>query len=125
MTIQTEMFMPNPIPTFTYLIQQITSNHPTLAYIHAPEPRVSGSADRDPLKGESNDFLRNLWASGPGAEKRVYISAGGHTAQTAVEAVERAEELGQREATAFGRQYISNVSPSMRFGREKKNSNTG
>jgi NADPH2 dehydrogenase len=102
--------MADPIPTFTYLVSQIAAKHPNFAYIHAPEPRVSGSADRTPGEGESNDFLRILWASGPGAEKRTYISAGGHTTQTAVEAVERAAANGQREAVAFGRQYISNVS---------------
>lgn len=101
------MLMADPIPTFSYLVSRIATKHPTFAYIHAPEPRVSGSADREPSEGESNDFLRKLWSSGPGADKRVYISAGGHTLQTAVDAVER--EGGEREAVAFGRVYISNV----------------
>ena len=106
------MRMADPNPTFTHLASSIAAKHPRFAYIHVPEPRVSGGTDRipDDFAGESNDFLRRIWASGTGAEKRVYISAGGYTAQTAVEAVERAEREGRREAVAFGRHYISNVS---------------
>ncbi len=29
-----------------------------------PEPRVSGNLDRDVEKGESNDFLKDIWLTG-------------------------------------------------------------
>lgn len=44
--------MDNPIPTFTYFVQQIAEKHPNLAFIHVVEPRVSGSDDRVPTAGE-------------------------------------------------------------------------
>lgn len=47
-----DMRMDDPIPTFSYLIQQIVERHPNLAYIHMIEPRVNGPGDRVAKEGE-------------------------------------------------------------------------
>ena len=44
--------MEDPVPTFTYLVQQLANRHPTLAYIHMIEPRVNGPVDRNAKEGE-------------------------------------------------------------------------
>lgn len=46
------MGMDDPIPTFSYFIQQIVDKHPNLAYLHVVEPRVSGVDDRVPTADE-------------------------------------------------------------------------
>ena len=96
--------MADPRPTFAYLATALRDKHPTLAYLHVVEPRFKGHLDVTPNAGESNDFLREIWNAGEGGEKRVFISAGGHTRETALHT---AEEHGG--LVAFGRQYISNV----------------
>ena len=104
------MRMPDPIPTFTHLLTSLISKHPNLAYLHATEPRTSGSEDRVPTNSEeSNDFLRRIWSNGPGADKRVFISAGGYTLSDAKDSLEKAQRGGRREVIAFGRLFISNV----------------
>lgn len=37
-----DMRMDDPIPTFSYLMEQLAQRHPELAYVHFVEPRVSG-----------------------------------------------------------------------------------
>lgn len=44
--------MVDPVPTFTYVTQQLAERHPTLAFIHVVEPRVNGSTDKDVGEGE-------------------------------------------------------------------------
>ena len=46
------MRMPDPIPTFTYLVSEIKKRHPDLAYIHVTEPRINGDQDRQAQEGE-------------------------------------------------------------------------
>ena len=113
-----DMGMNDPIPTFAYFISELKSRYPSLAYLHVTEPRVSGGVDRTELTSEvpadfaheSNDVFRRLWASGEGAERRVFISAGGYTPEGARERVEGAESEGRNECVAFGRFFIANVS---------------
>ncbi|KAG6907361.1 hypothetical protein DXG01_009214 [Tephrocybe rancida] len=99
-----DMGMSDPIPQFSHLVTSLRDAHPSLAYIHVVEPRVSGNADREHAAHESNNFLREIWGERP------YISAGGHTEKTAVQAAERNTEL-----TAFGRYYISNPDLPLRL----------
>ncbi|KAJ7620249.1 hypothetical protein FB45DRAFT_929793 [Roridomyces roridus] len=99
-----DMLMPDPKPTFTYLATQLAQRHPTLAYIHVVEPRVSGIETREVVpEGWDNDFLREIWKSGQqDVEERRYISAGGYT---------RAQAIGDADngdLVAFGRRFISN-----------------
>ncbi|KAJ7471674.1 hypothetical protein B0H11DRAFT_1366144 [Mycena galericulata] len=94
-----DMGMTDPLPTFSYVISQLAARHPTLAYIHLVEPRISGNVTREENAigaQESNDALRAIWAPRP------VIRAGGFTRDTSVEAA-RSGDL-----VAFGRFYISN-----------------
>ena len=93
--------MEDPKPTFTYFVSQAKERFPNLAYLHAVEPRVIGPEDHECDESESNDFLRKIWGD------KVFISAGGHTPQIAVETANTFGAL-----VAFGRHYIANVSLS-------------
>lgn len=46
------MRMPDPLPTFTYLVSRLASDHPNLAFLHVVEPEVSGAVDRTVKEGE-------------------------------------------------------------------------
>ena len=50
--------MKDPIPTYSYLVKEIATRFPNLAYIHVTEPRVSGSVERDIQEGEVRSSLR-------------------------------------------------------------------
>jgi len=99
------MSLPDTLETFSYLVRTIRNKYPTFSYLHAPEPRVSGVVDREPGKGESNDFLKDIWLNEGGkGHNRVYIAAGGYTAQSAALETEARDGV----AVAFGRYFISN-----------------
>ncbi len=51
------MRMKDPIPTFSYFVNQLVERHPNLAYIHVTEARVAGSDDREP---PTNEVSRTL-----------------------------------------------------------------
>jgi len=98
-----DMKMENPRPTFAYLATALRDKHPRLAYLHAVEPRISGYDEVHSHSSEDNEFLRDIWKGGEGGEERVFITAGGHTRETALRYAEREGEL-----IAFGRLYITN-----------------
>lgn len=94
----------DPIPTFSYLIQQLHDRFPDLAYLHLVEPRIKGDHDAkaketDASQEDSNDFARTIWGERP------LIVAGGFSPKMAADKVEKDGGL-----VAFGRWYISNVS---------------
>jgi NADH:flavin oxidoreductase/NADH oxidase family protein len=91
----------NPVPVFSYLVEELGRRHANFGYLHVVEPRVRGIFDRDDraVERESNDFLRTIWAGKP------WISAGGFSRDSAIK---QADEKG--ELIAFGRYYTSNVS---------------
>lgn len=92
------MRMADPRPTFTHFVTQLRARFPELAYLHMIEPRTTGNLDvADVPEGDSNDFVREIWAP------RVIISAGGYTREVAMEAAEKYDYL-----TAWGRYFISN-----------------
>ncbi|KAJ6550039.1 hypothetical protein B0H19DRAFT_1264901 [Mycena capillaripes] len=95
------MGMPDPLPTFSYIISQLVSRYtPGLAYLHLVEPRISGNNTREAATiktHESNDTLCQLWAGRP------LVRAGEFTRVGAIEAAEADGVL-----VAFGRFYISN-----------------
>ncbi|KAF9068696.1 hypothetical protein BDP27DRAFT_1265988 [Rhodocollybia butyracea] len=93
-----EMGMKDPKPTFSYLVQQIKSLHPSFAYIHLIEPGVAGHADAEVRPSASNDFLRDIWSP------KVLITAGGYKPETAFA---RAARQPENELIAFGRYFIS------------------
>ncbi|KAK0199331.1 hypothetical protein DFS33DRAFT_1268691 [Desarmillaria ectypa] len=102
-----EVWMKDPIPTFSYFVSKIKEKHPDLSYIHVVEPRIDGAETRNPedfSPNSSNDFLREIWAPRP------YIAAGAFTRETATEA---ADEKG--DIVAFGRHFISNPDLTVRL----------
>ncbi|THV00308.1 FMN-linked oxidoreductase [Dendrothele bispora CBS 962.96] len=107
-----DMKMADPKPTFAHLVSEIKNAHPTLSYIHVVEPRIQGAEVVDVPEEESNDFIREIWAS-PETETtnaRRLISAGGYTRQTAIDAAEKTGDL-----IAFGRLFIANPDLPYRF----------
>ena len=50
----TDMRMPDPIPTFTYLVRRLAEDYPKLAYLHLVEIGVSGNVDTIPAADEVN-----------------------------------------------------------------------
>lgn len=121
------MRMKDPIPQFSYLVEQLKSRHPTLAYLHVVESRVAGSPDPDadesiggttepsstpadhlgrPLNS-SNDFLRTAW------QPRPYISAGGYSEAEGAELALRAAE--HDVLVAFGRSFQANPDLPLRI----------
>lgn len=94
--------MKDPIPTFSYLVNEIKEKHPDIAFMHVVEPRISGSADAEDAlvgKDDSNDFIREIWAPRP------LISAGRYSRETAIQTANDKGDL-----IAFGRYFVSNVS---------------
>ena len=106
------MRMPDPIPTFSFLVGHLAKRHPRLAYIHLVQPRISAADDAEPVSdGESNDFVRALWSPRP------LILAGGFTRETAL------HEAGNDDKNvliAMGRYYISNPDLPRRWMNETK-----
>jgi len=104
------MGMKDPVPTFTYYINQIIQRHPDLAYLHATEQRIespqghNASSDDFMSEGTENDFIRHLW-SAYGTNGRRLITAGGYTRETGMRVAQRKGDL-----IAYGRLFISNVS---------------
>jgi NADPH2 dehydrogenase len=95
------MRMQDPKPTFTHLVSSIRQKHPNLSYLHVVEPRIFGDSARGSISSaESNDFLREIWQPKP------FISAGNYNRESAMKVADATGEL-----VAFGRSFISNVSP--------------
>ncbi|KII83262.1 hypothetical protein PLICRDRAFT_452831 [Plicaturopsis crispa FD-325 SS-3] len=94
-----DMAMPDPKPTFGYLVQRLRELYPNLAYVHVVEPRVDGVETRahGVPAGQSNDFVHAIWAPRP------LVSAGAYTRETGIQA---ADEKG--DLVAYGRPFISN-----------------
>jgi NADPH2 dehydrogenase len=87
-------------PTYGYLVTELRSRYPDLAYLHAVEPRADGDGTSSTMQEHhSNDFLREIWGDRP------FISAGGYTRASGIAA---AEEKG--DLIAYARPYIANVS---------------
>lgn len=87
----------DPVPTFTYLIQQLRDRFPRLAYLHLVEPRIGGDKTAGQSAQDSNNFARQIWGERP------FISAGGYTPETANQTADKYGGL-----IAFGRWFISN-----------------
>ncbi|CAE6476323.1 unnamed protein product [Rhizoctonia solani] len=95
------MRMQDPIPTFSYVINELSRRHSDLAYLHFIEPTV----EEPPTQGtqtikqtESNDFVREIWSPRP------ILSAGGYDSKKGEEAANKYSNT----AIVFGRYFISN-----------------
>jgi NADPH2 dehydrogenase len=108
MDSSTGMKMANPIPQFTYLIEQLTARYPRLSYIHFVEPRTTGGGvDVVPAANESNDFARQIWKK----TGRPFLTSGGYTPEDALEHMRGVDGCGrERDVVVFGRRFIANVS---------------
>ena len=98
----------NPVPLFTYVLQQLSARG--IAYAHLVEPRVGNAgadAAIDPNAPRTAEIFRKAF---PG----VLISAGGYTAETAEQAI----ASGLADAVAFGRLFIANPDLPERFRRQ-------
>jgi len=95
------MRMEDPVPQFSPFVTELKKRHPDLAYLHGIEARVSGPDDIESKAKEDLNFLREIWSPLP------FISAGGYTREAAVATAEKTGDL-----IAFGRVFISNVSPN-------------
>ncbi|ORY02891.1 FMN-linked oxidoreductase [Basidiobolus meristosporus CBS 931.73] len=86
-----------PVETFSYLTSEIQKRFANLAFLHFIKPRISGDTeiegDEQPLGLEP---FREIW-------KGAFISAGGYTPESALEAAEQTGDL-----IAFGRHFIAN-----------------
>ncbi|TEB30457.1 NADH:flavin oxidoreductase/NADH oxidase [Coprinellus micaceus] len=92
------MMMDDPIPQFTHFVSELATSHPDLAYLHVLEPLSETPPNpENPTFGESNDFLRKIWAPRP------FISCGEHTRDRALSVSQEKGGL-----IAFGRPFISN-----------------
>ncbi|KAI0826126.1 FMN-linked oxidoreductase [Irpex lacteus] len=102
-----DMGLEDPVPTFSYVVQQLAERQPNLGFIHVIEPRTDGLNDRTPAPGESNEFIRKIW------QPRPIISTGGYDRETAIDYAEKKGYL-----IGFGRFYTSNPDLPLRL---KKN----
>jgi len=98
-----DMRMADPIPTFSYLVEELKKRFPRFSYIHVVEPRVMGNDDVEPPQGETNDLLRQIWSP------KVYLSAGGFT-EKASGAVPKMGDV-----IVYGRWFISNPDLPLRL----------
>ncbi|KAI0744231.1 NADH:flavin oxidoreductase/NADH oxidase [Daedaleopsis nitida] len=100
-----DMRMEDPVPTFTYLVEQIKARFPDLAYLHPIAP--GAPLGRGPADESQADFIHKLWAPRP------TITNGGFTRESGMKT---AEETGQ--IIAYGVPFLSN--PDLPF-RLRKN----
>ncbi|CAO3601451.1 unnamed protein product [Absidia cylindrospora] len=101
-----------PVATWSYLVQQLETTHPNLAYVHFVEPRVRLFGDDRfvPAQEDEDKFtlqpFRPLW-SGP------FISAGNYT--YSVKAAYDLADTCPNNLVAVGRAFIANPDLVDRF----------
>ncbi|KAI0642049.1 NADH:flavin oxidoreductase/NADH oxidase [Trametes meyenii] len=90
-----DMRMENPVPQFSYLVEQLKLKYPDLAYLHSVTSKVMLSKGPEDPKDE--DFIDKLWAPRP------VITTGGYDRASAIKV---AEETGQ--LVGFGSSFLAN-----------------
>ncbi|KAI0779336.1 NADH:flavin oxidoreductase/NADH oxidase [Fomes fomentarius] len=93
--IYQDMRMDDPIPQFSYLVEQYKARFPNLAYLHVVAPNAPLS--KGPEDESTVDFIHKIWAPRP------LISTGGYTRDTGIK---KAEETGQ--IIGYGIAFLSN-----------------
>ncbi|VDB93769.1 unnamed protein product [Peniophora sp. CBMAI 1063] len=105
------MRMPDPVPTFSALVNHLAKHQPRLAFLHVVEPRIGAGDDVKAIsENESNGFVRDLWSPRP------LVLAGGFTRETALREAERGENV----LIAMGRYFTSNPDLPRRWVQEAK-----
>lgn len=98
----------DPVKTFTPWLETVVNAQPKLAYIHAVEPRISGSSDAE--SAGSDDTLapfRKIVQS----KDITFMVAGGYTPAAAIEHVNEYP----KDLVAFGRYFICKLKPIIRI----------
>ncbi|KZF21993.1 NADH:flavin oxidoreductase/NADH oxidase [Xylona heveae TC161] len=99
-SIYQNMGMKDPVPQFSYVVEQLAQKHPHLAYIHAVESRVDGSDDTAKLRAHAQlDFIRKIWG-----DDKVLMRAGGYDRDSAL----KITEAEPNTLVAVGRYFTSN-----------------
>ncbi|KAL2837702.1 FMN-linked oxidoreductase [Aspergillus pseudoustus] len=93
------MRMADPVPQFSYLVEQLRSLD--LAYLHLIEPRVINNVDKAKPEGEGLEFLLDIW----GKTSPVLV-AGGYTPENAAAAF--ADYKDHEIVVVFGRHFLAN-----------------
>lgn len=101
------MKMEDPIPQFSYLLQELKKLK--LAYVHLVESRISGNADVETT--EKIDFAIDIWSG-----TSPILVAGGFKPDSAKRLVDE-EYKGKDVIVVFGRYFISN--PDLVYRLEK------
>ncbi|RPD54771.1 NADH:flavin oxidoreductase/NADH oxidase [Lentinus tigrinus ALCF2SS1-7] len=103
-----DMRMEDPIPQFSYLVEQLKARHPDLAYIHVATSNVMFSkGPEDPSCSQKEFFINDIWAPRP------LITCGGYDRESGLKV---AEETGQ--IIGYARAFSAN--PDLPF-RLRKN----
>ncbi|TFK79093.1 NADH:flavin oxidoreductase/NADH oxidase [Polyporus arcularius HHB13444] len=90
-----DMRMNDPIPTFSYLVEQLKARHPDLAYIHVI---ASGAIfSKGPEDPSQEFFIQDIWAPRPA------ITTGGYDRESGIKV---AEETGQ--LVGYARAFSAN-----------------
>ncbi|PIL29738.1 hypothetical protein GSI_08177 [Ganoderma sinense ZZ0214-1] len=90
-----DMRMTDPVPQFTYLVDELKQRHPNLAYLHVVTPGVMGS--KGPEDESQTHFIHKLWAP------RTLITTGGYDRESGLKV---AEETGQ--LVGYGSRFLAN-----------------
>jgi len=108
-----EMRMDDPVPTFSFLLHHLASQHTNLAYVSLVAPHIAGDSDAEEVQhssgshpADSNDFARKIWAPRP------LIYGGGYTGEPK-HAMKDADEQGV--LVAFGRAFLANPDLPLRL----------
>ncbi|KAI0827754.1 NADH:flavin oxidoreductase/NADH oxidase [Trametes gibbosa] len=96
--------MKDPVPTWTYLVEQYKQKLPNLAYLHVVSP--GAPLNEPPAEGVDPDFIYKLWTPRP------VITTGGYDREAGLKI---AEETGQ--IIGYGRAFLAN--PDLPFRLEK------
>ncbi|RPD77002.1 NADH:flavin oxidoreductase/NADH oxidase [Lentinus tigrinus ALCF2SS1-7] len=91
-----DMGMKNPVPQFTYVLEQFKQKHPDLAYIHTITPDAPMSAMPEDKSVDPN-FIYKLWSP------RTVVTAGSYVRESAIKVAEETNQL-----VGFGRPFIAN-----------------
>ncbi|RPD60828.1 NADH:flavin oxidoreductase/NADH oxidase [Lentinus tigrinus ALCF2SS1-6] len=91
-----DMRMKNPVPHFTYVLEQFKQKHLDLAYIHTVTPNARLSAMPED-KSVDPDFIYKLWSP------RTVITTGAYDRESALKVAEETDQL-----VGFGRPFLAN-----------------
>ncbi|KAM5541251.1 hypothetical protein V8D89_005180 [Ganoderma adspersum] len=92
-----DMRMTDPVPQFTYLVEELVRRHPDLAYLHVITPGASVPGPAGPEDESQTHFIHKLWAPRP------VITTGGYDRESGLKV---AEETGQ--VVGYGALFLAN-----------------